>query len=313
MPLEFGLQIATFDVARRRRPRSAARLAAVAEAAEDAGFTSLWVMDHFIQIPQVGRHWDDMLDSWTTLGFLAGHTRTGHARHHGHRRHLPQRRPPGEDRGHPRRAVRRPGRLRHRRRPGSSGEHKAYGWEFPPVRRRLRPAGGRPPAAAADVGPGRARRSRARSSRWPEAICYPRPLQERIPILVGGVGREAHAAARRPVRRRLQPVRRRRPPSATSWRCCTATAPTSAATRPTSGSPTCRRRYVADDAEPRPSCRAVVGHGGGAGRALPASWPRRACRRPSSGWPDLDEAAVERFAPVIGRLPHRIGPSGARG
>jgi len=40
----------------------------------EAGFTSLWLMDHVIQIPQVGREWEDMLESHTTLGFLAGVT-----------------------------------------------------------------------------------------------------------------------------------------------------------------------------------------------------------------------------------------------
>ena len=54
--------------------RPAATLAEVARAAEEAGFTSLWVMDHFLQIPQVGREWEDMLESYTTLGYLAGVT-----------------------------------------------------------------------------------------------------------------------------------------------------------------------------------------------------------------------------------------------
>ena len=31
-------------------------------------------MDHFLQIPQVGREWEDMLESYTTLGYLAGVT-----------------------------------------------------------------------------------------------------------------------------------------------------------------------------------------------------------------------------------------------
>ena len=31
-------------------------------------------MDHFVQIPQVGREWEDMLESYTTLGYLAGVT-----------------------------------------------------------------------------------------------------------------------------------------------------------------------------------------------------------------------------------------------
>ncbi len=62
VPLAFGLQIATYG-GPGGAPAIGPRLAAVARAAEDVGFTSLWVMDHFIQIPQVGRHWDEMLDS----------------------------------------------------------------------------------------------------------------------------------------------------------------------------------------------------------------------------------------------------------
>src|SRR5207245_3306933 len=64
--LRFGLQLSRFD--------DIGRLGEIAGAAEDAGFSSLWVMDHFIQIPQVGREWDAMLDSWTTLGYLAACT-----------------------------------------------------------------------------------------------------------------------------------------------------------------------------------------------------------------------------------------------
>ena len=33
-------------------------------------------MDHFIQIPQVGREWNDMLEGYTTLAYLAGVTST---------------------------------------------------------------------------------------------------------------------------------------------------------------------------------------------------------------------------------------------
>lgn len=50
------------------------RLAEVAGWAEEVGFTSLWVMDHLIQIPQVGRRWEPMLESLTTLAWLAGRT-----------------------------------------------------------------------------------------------------------------------------------------------------------------------------------------------------------------------------------------------
>jgi len=51
------------------------RLAEIARTADDAGFASLWVMDHFFQIPPVGRVELDMLEAYTTLGYLAGHTR----------------------------------------------------------------------------------------------------------------------------------------------------------------------------------------------------------------------------------------------
>ena len=71
--LDFGLQISRFDWPGHPR-RPARRSPAVARAAEEAGFTSLWVMDHFLQIPQVGREWEDMLESYTTLAYLAGVT-----------------------------------------------------------------------------------------------------------------------------------------------------------------------------------------------------------------------------------------------
>jgi F420-dependent oxidoreductase-like protein len=47
----------------------------VAERAEAAGFYSLWVMDHFFQIPVVGPAENDMLEAYTTLGFAAGRTK----------------------------------------------------------------------------------------------------------------------------------------------------------------------------------------------------------------------------------------------
>ena len=52
-----------------------ARLRDIAQAAEEVGFESLWLMDHFRQIPGVGPEWHDMLDSYTTLGYLAAATR----------------------------------------------------------------------------------------------------------------------------------------------------------------------------------------------------------------------------------------------
>lgn len=50
-------------------------LARIAAQADDVGFDSIWVMDHFFQIRSVGRVEDPMLEGWTTLGFLAAHTK----------------------------------------------------------------------------------------------------------------------------------------------------------------------------------------------------------------------------------------------
>ncbi|MEM7325316.1 MAG: TIGR03560 family F420-dependent LLM class oxidoreductase [Actinomycetota bacterium] len=51
-------------------------LTAIAAAAEEAGFRSLWLMDHFRQIPQIGRAWDPMLEPYTALAYLAARTTT---------------------------------------------------------------------------------------------------------------------------------------------------------------------------------------------------------------------------------------------
>jgi F420-dependent oxidoreductase-like protein len=50
-------------------------LGAMAKTAEDAGYDSVWVMDHFFQIPPVGAAELDMLEAYTTLGFLAASTK----------------------------------------------------------------------------------------------------------------------------------------------------------------------------------------------------------------------------------------------
>ncbi|HST04586.1 MAG TPA: LLM class F420-dependent oxidoreductase [Chloroflexia bacterium] len=42
--------------------------------AEEAGFDSLWVMDHFFQIPGLGQPQEPMLESYSALAFIAGQT-----------------------------------------------------------------------------------------------------------------------------------------------------------------------------------------------------------------------------------------------
>ncbi|MFQ5698720.1 MAG: LLM class F420-dependent oxidoreductase [Myxococcota bacterium] len=72
--MRIGLQIPSF-----RLPAGPARLgerlSEVARTADDAGFYSLWVMDHFFQIPMLGPAEQEMLEGYSTLGFLAAHTR----------------------------------------------------------------------------------------------------------------------------------------------------------------------------------------------------------------------------------------------
>ena len=50
----------------------AAWLGSIARAADEAGFAGLALMDHLIQIPQVGRAWEPIPEPWVTLGLVAG-------------------------------------------------------------------------------------------------------------------------------------------------------------------------------------------------------------------------------------------------
>jgi alkanesulfonate monooxygenase SsuD/methylene tetrahydromethanopterin reductase-like flavin-dependent oxidoreductase (luciferase family) len=49
-------------------------LAGVAAAAQQAGLAGIALMDHLIQIPQVGRAWEPIPEPWVTLGMLAALT-----------------------------------------------------------------------------------------------------------------------------------------------------------------------------------------------------------------------------------------------
>ncbi|MBA4170134.1 MAG: LLM class F420-dependent oxidoreductase [Chloroflexi bacterium] len=71
--MKFGLQINQFTW-----PGGATQigptLARVARTADDAGFDSIWVMDHLFQIRTLGPPEAPMLEGQTALGFLAAHT-----------------------------------------------------------------------------------------------------------------------------------------------------------------------------------------------------------------------------------------------
>jgi F420-dependent oxidoreductase-like protein len=71
--MKLGLQIESFTWPG-GPPAIGPTLARVARQADDVGFDSIWVMDHFFQIRGVGRVEEPMLEGWTALGFLAAHT-----------------------------------------------------------------------------------------------------------------------------------------------------------------------------------------------------------------------------------------------
>jgi len=71
--MKFGLQISSFTWP--GGPEAIGpTLGRVAGQADDVGFDSIWVMDHFFQIRSVGRPEEPMLEGWTALGFLAAKT-----------------------------------------------------------------------------------------------------------------------------------------------------------------------------------------------------------------------------------------------
>jgi F420-dependent oxidoreductase-like protein len=72
--MKIGLQVPSFTWPL-GTPHIAAKLAEIARVADDTGFHSLWVMDHFFQIHVIGPPENDMLECYTTLGYLAGVTR----------------------------------------------------------------------------------------------------------------------------------------------------------------------------------------------------------------------------------------------
>ena len=162
------------------------QLSSIAARAEDAGFTDLWFMDHFRQIPVVGRKWEDIPEGYTALSYLAGVTsrvRLGVL-------------VSGITHRHPvvlgkmmatldvlsgGRAICGLGAA------WDEDEHAAYGIDFPSTSSRdalledtlqMRPLlwGKGSPSFEGET------------FRAAELICYPRPIQDPIPIMVGGSG-----------------------------------------------------------------------------------------------------------------------------
>jgi F420-dependent oxidoreductase-like protein len=179
----FGLTVSRFDWPDGDRQE---QLATLARRAEAAGFRDIWVMDHFRQIRGVGRPWEDLPEAYTALGFMAGVTSTIRL---GAMVTGITYRPPivlGKmvatlDVLSGGRAICGLGAA------WDEAEHAAFGVDFPDLKTRfalleetlqmlpLLWGPGSPPFEGEHI-------------RSPELICYPRPVQEHIPILVGGGG-----------------------------------------------------------------------------------------------------------------------------
>jgi F420-dependent oxidoreductase-like protein len=74
--MQFGLQHPNynFDYDGHDASQIIGSLKNLATRAENLGFDSFWVMDHFHQISPVGKQEDPMLEGWTTISVLAGLT-----------------------------------------------------------------------------------------------------------------------------------------------------------------------------------------------------------------------------------------------
>jgi len=183
--LRFGLHVGQFNFAGGRTATRSA-LTSVARAAEEAGFDSIYVMDHFRQIPQLGRPWEDFLESYSTLHYLAAVTervRLGSL-----------------VTGVTYRNVAHLGKIVSTLDVLSGGraicglglawyrdEHLAYGWDFPETSERYAILEDALQLLPIMWGPGSPSFKGARIEVG-EALCYPRPIQDHIPLVVGGGG-----------------------------------------------------------------------------------------------------------------------------
>lgn len=175
--LRFVLQVSRFPWGE----DPAGWLVDLATAADEAGFAGLALMDHLIQIPQVGRAWEPIPEPWVTLGLLAG---------------LDTRlelgtlvtpvtfRPAGVTaKAAATLDVLSGGRAFVGLGAGWWGrEHAAFGLPFPPAPERVRDVETAIATMRALWSPGTKPKADL-----PETTCYPRPVHD-IPIILGGAG-----------------------------------------------------------------------------------------------------------------------------
>ncbi len=187
VPLRFALHIGKFAWPG-GGPQLGENLRRVGRTAEEAGFDTISVMDHVVQIPVVGPEWEDIPESTTALGFLAAATtgvQLGALVNGITYRNLAQlgKQVATLDVLSGGRAFCGLGAAWHQR------EHDLYGWHWPSTDQRYQLLEDALELFPLLWGPG-APMFEGRTVTVPEAVCYPRPLQERIPILVGGSGEQ---------------------------------------------------------------------------------------------------------------------------
>jgi alkanesulfonate monooxygenase SsuD/methylene tetrahydromethanopterin reductase-like flavin-dependent oxidoreductase (luciferase family)/predicted kinase len=160
-------------------------LSGIARAADEAGFAGLALMDHLIQVPQVGRAWEPIPEPWVTLGAVAA---LGTDLELGTLCTPVTFRPAGVTA----KAAATLSALTGGRAFVGIGagwwerEHAAYGIGFPPARERLADLERAVVTLRALWAPGTKAHS-AHGVSLPETTCYPRPAGA-IPIVVGGSG-----------------------------------------------------------------------------------------------------------------------------
>jgi alkanesulfonate monooxygenase SsuD/methylene tetrahydromethanopterin reductase-like flavin-dependent oxidoreductase (luciferase family)/predicted kinase len=188
--LEFILQVSRFGW----DDDPAGWLRSVAVAAAEAGFGGIALMDHLIQIPQVGRAWEPIPEPWLTLGFLAGLDT---------RLRLGTLVSPVTFRapGVLAKTVATLDALTGGRAFCGIGagwwerEHAAFGLPFPPASARLELLAAEIETLRALWQPGTKAYQGERVS-LPETTCYPRPVSA-IPVIVGGRGQRTLRVAAR--------------------------------------------------------------------------------------------------------------------
>jgi F420-dependent oxidoreductase-like protein len=183
--LKFGLQIPSYRMTGGATDLRA-RLRAIGQAADEAGFAHIWVMDHLRQIPMFGPNWDDILESYTTLSYLAGVTErvelgtlvTGVM---------------FRNVGLLAKIIATLDVLSGGRAMCGIGagwfapEYRGYGWDFPATKQRYAHLEDALQVLPLLWGKG-SPEFHGQVIDVPDTTCYPRPLRAHVPILVGGNG-----------------------------------------------------------------------------------------------------------------------------